>query len=320
GNLPYGLISLMASKYSVSKSTVHKLWRQYHSTGNLREKPHSGGNKLKLSDEDIEYVQALKREKPSMTLKSIQSKLLENANRDVSLNTISKTIRHRLPHGNWSYKVMSRPAGDRFSDRNLQYTHAFIDVIRNRDPVRIKFMDEAGFCLPDAASATRGHAPVGQRCVEIQDIKKSQNLTLNLLIGIEGVLYINFVHGASNTAEFLNFFDEAARAYTDSGTPVLSPGDIVVVDNAAIHRHEAERILGTFFQNIGIELIYLPTYSPDMNPAEFAFNHIRTQLRTPPYSDIAKENLEFAIMKSTDTITSSNADGFYRKVGYLNFV
>lgn len=174
GNLPYGLISLMASKYSVSKSTVHKLWRQYHSTGNLREKPHSGGNKLKLSDEDIEYVQALKHEKPSMTLKSIQSKLLENANRDVSLNTISKTIRHRLPHGNWSYKVMSRPAGDRFSDRNIQYTHAFIDVIRNRDPVRIKFMDEAGFCLPDAASATRGHAPVGQRCVEIQDIKKSQ--------------------------------------------------------------------------------------------------------------------------------------------------
>ena len=214
---------------------------------------------------------------------------------------------------------MSRPAAERFTDRNIDYTQAYIDIMQNKDPTRIKFMDEAGFCLPDSVSATRGHAPVGQRCVEIQERKKTKNLTLNLLIGIEGVMYINFVHGPSNTAEFLNFFDEAARSYTDSGSPVLRPGDTVVIDNAAIHRHDAERILGTFFQNIGIELVYLPTYSPDMNPAELAFSHIRTVLRSPPYSDIAKECLDFAIMKTADTITASNALGFYQKIGYLNF-
>ena len=319
GDLPYGLISMTANKYSVTKSTVHKLWTQYHTTGSLNAKPHSGGKSSKLSEEDTVYIQALKTEKPSMTLKTVKSKLLENANRDVSVSTISRTIRSGLAHGDWSYKVMSRPAAERFTDRNIDYTQAYIDIMQNKDPTRIKFMDEAGFCLPDSVSATRGHAPVGQRCVEIQERKKTKNLTLNLLIGIEGVMYINFVHGPSNTAEFLNFFDEAARSYTDSGSPVLRPGDTVVIDNAAIHRHDAERILGTFFQNIGIELVYLPTYSPDMNPAELAFSHIRTVLRSPPYSDIAKECLDFAIMKTADTITASNALGFYQKIGYLNF-
>ena len=56
-----------------------------------------------------------------------------------------------------------------------------------------------------------------------------------------------------------------------------------------------------------------------MNPAELAFSHIRTVLRSPPYSDIAKECLDFAIMKTADTITASNALGFYQKIGYLNF-
>ena len=214
---------------------------------------------------------------------------------------------------------MSRPAAEIFTDRNIDYTQAYIDIMQNKDPTRTKFMDEAGFCLPDSVSATRGHAPVGHRCVEKQERKKTKNLTLNLLIGIEGVMYINFVHGPSNAVELLNFFDEAARSYTDSGSPVLRPGDTVVIDNAAIHRHDAERILGTFFRNIGIELVYLPTYSPDMKPAELAFSHIRTVLRSLPYSDIAKECLDFAIMKTEDTITASNALGFYQKIGYLNF-
>ena len=75
---------------------------------------------------------------------------------------------------------MSRPAAERFTDRNIDYTQAYIDIIdimQNKDPTRIKFMDEAGFCLPDSVSATRGHAPVGQRCVEIQERKKT-NISL----------------------------------------------------------------------------------------------------------------------------------------------
>ena len=50
--------------------------------------------------------------------------------------------------------------------------------------------------------------------------------------------------------------DEAARSYTDSGSPVLRPDDPVGIDNADIHQHEAERILVTFFRNIGVELVY----------------------------------------------------------------
>ena len=68
---------MTANKYSVTKSSVHKLWTQYHTTGSLNAKPHSGGKSSKLSEEDTVYIQALKTEKPSMTLKTVKSKLLE---------------------------------------------------------------------------------------------------------------------------------------------------------------------------------------------------------------------------------------------------
>ena len=69
-----------------------------------------------------------------MTLKTVKSKLLENANRDVSVSTISRTIRSGLAHSDWIYKVMSRTAAERFTDRNIDYTQAYIDIMQNKDP------------------------------------------------------------------------------------------------------------------------------------------------------------------------------------------
>ena len=43
---------------------------------------------------------------------------------------------------------------------------------------------------------------------------------------------------------------------------------------------DAERVLRQFFNNIGVKFIFLPKYSTDMNPVEFAFNFIRTMLKS----------------------------------------
>ena len=145
---------------------------------------------------------------------------------------------------------------------------------------------------------------------------KTPNLTLNLLIGMEGVLYANIVHGATDTAEFLYFFNEAADGYTDSGVPVLQPGDIVVVDNCPTHHNNGGRVLSLFLDNLGVEYIFTPKYSPEMNPAEFAFNYIKAVLRKPEYTDMVHKNLEYAIFHVLNGITSASAAGFLKIAGY----
>jgi hypothetical protein len=317
GIYPRGLLTDMSRKYKMSVSGVRKLWTGYCSRNTVVPLPHSGGPPRKLDEHDIQYVQALKTEKPSMSLKEVQSKLQTNSGKDVSVMTISTSIRKRLTNGEWTRKVMMRPAAERFTDYNRRYTLAFLNVIQTRDPFRLKFMDEAGFTMPTDANRKRGHSPVGQRCIEVQKYAKSPNLTLNLLVGIRGVLHFNFVQGASNTQEFLQFFDDAGQSMFEDGYPVLQPGDTVIVDNATIHRFQAGRLLGLYFQNIGVELLYLPTYSPDMNAAEYVFNHIRTLMQQELYSTMAIANIRLALSRILGDVTVTDCYGFYKKLGYL---
>ena len=70
---------------------------------------------------------------------------------------------------------------------------------------------------------------------------------------------------------------EAFRVYVEKVlAPSLSDGDIVVIDNLPAHKVEGVR---ASIEARGAILIYLPPYSPDLNPIEMAFAKLKTLLR-----------------------------------------
>ena len=103
------------------------------------------------------------------------------------------------------------------------------------------FFDESGFKNTDT-NRKYGHSEIGTPCVEVNKMKDRANSTLNLLVGIDGVKYFNFVDRPSDMVYFMNFFFEANESVLDDGRLVIPPGTTIVVDNAAIHHNEAERI------------------------------------------------------------------------------
>jgi transposase len=58
--------------------------------------------------------------------------------------------------------------------------------------------------------------------------------------------------------------------------PSLNPGDIVVMDNLAAHKVDGVRAL---IEAVGARLVYLPPYSPDLNPIEMIFAKLKALLR-----------------------------------------
>ena len=58
--------------------------------------------------------------------------------------------------------------------------------------------------------------------------------------------------------------------------PMLSPGDIVVMDNLSSHKNAAVRAA---IRAAGAKLLFLPAYSPDLNPIEQVFSKLKTLLR-----------------------------------------
>ena len=94
--------------------------------------------------------------------------------------------------------------------------------------------------------------------------------------------------------------------------PELCPGRIVVMDNLFSHKTEKAREL---VEGTGCELLYLPPYSPDLNPIEEAFSKIKGILRKAETR--TREALVEALgPPALSSVTEEDARGFFEHCGY----
>lgn len=93
--------------------------------------------------------------------------------------------------------------------------------------------------------------------------------------------------------------------------PKLKPGDVVVMDNLSVHKVARVRAL---IEGAKAELLYLPPYSPDLNPIEKAWSKFKQFLRSAKAR--TKEALDQAVTEALKTITADNAASWFRHCGY----
>jgi transposase len=93
--------------------------------------------------------------------------------------------------------------------------------------------------------------------------------------------------------------------------PKLQPGDVVILDNLSAHKVPG---IEDSITVCGARLIYLPPYSPDLNPIEQAWSKFKQFLRTAKAR--TAEALDQAITEALKTITPDNAAAWFRHCGY----
>ena len=93
--------------------------------------------------------------------------------------------------------------------------------------------------------------------------------------------------------------------------PTLKPGQIVVMDNLSSHKGSRIREL---IEARGCELLYLPPYSPDLNPIEEAFAKLKALLRKAGAR--TREALLEALGRALEAVSASDARGFFEHRGY----
>jgi transposase len=89
--------------------------------------------------------------------------------------------------------------------------------------------------------------------------------------------------------------------------PALKPGDVVVMDNLSAHKAPQVR---EWIEKAGAELLYLPPYSPDLNPIEKAWAKLKQLLRAAQAR--SKEALDLALTEALPRITPDNAKAWFR--------
>ena len=104
----------------------------------------------------------------------------------------------------------------------------------------------------------------------------------------------------------------AFEAYvTQVLVPTLKPGDIVVMDNLAAHKRDE---ITSAIVAAGARLLYLPPYSPDLNPIEMAFAKLKAALRKAAARSI--EALVHAIAVALAAFTTQECLNFFAAAGY----
>ena len=93
--------------------------------------------------------------------------------------------------------------------------------------------------------------------------------------------------------------------------PSLKPGDIVVMDNLSSHKVSG---IVEAIEAVGASVMFLPPYSPDLNPIELMWSKIKAVLRKLKIR--AKELLDDAIARAFDLIAVSDITNWFSHDGY----
>jgi transposase len=102
------------------------------------------------------------------------------------------------------------------------------------------------------------------------------------------------------------------RAYVEQAlAPTLLPGDIVVMDNLGAHKVQGVRAA---IEARGAHLLYLPPYSPDLNPIEQAFAKLKARLRTAARRTV--DALWHAIGRALDAFDPAECARYLAHAGY----
>ena len=135
------------------------------------------------------------------------------------------------------------------------------------DPRRLVFIDETW--AKTNMTRTHGRALRGQRLVDKVPHGHWKTLTFLAALRCDAITAPFVLDGPINGEWFLAYVEQVL-------VPTLSPGDVVVMDNLGSHKGKAVR---RAIRNAGAHLIFLPPYSPDLNPIEQVFAKLKPLLR-----------------------------------------
>lgn len=164
------------------------------------------------------------------------------------------------------------------------------------------FLDETGTNI--AMTPRYGWAPTGSRATGSAPRNHGPNVTLVTTLSLAGLGPPMVIDGPMTTLAFEAYVAQVL-------VPTLRPGQILVLDNLSAHTSQRTR---TLIEAAGCTLRFLPPYSPDFSPIEWAFSKLKTWLRQAAAR--TSEALDAAIAAGLQRITRADARGWFMGCGY----
>jgi transposase len=143
-----------------------------------------------------------------------------------------------------------------------------------------------------------------ERAFSIKPANRGGNISIVGSMRLSGLVALYPYDGSIDGYRFLDYLENQLLKS-------LKPGDVLVMDNLRVHHIEAVREM---LERAGIKLLFLPPYSPELNPIEEAWSKIKSIFRgleaktIPSFIDVLKETY--------NAVTVENIMGWFQHAGY----
>jgi transposase len=171
------------------------------------------------------------------------------------------------------------------------------------DARRLVFVDESGFHT--SMTRPRARAPRGKRAYGKVPRNRGKNRTLIASISLQGGMGEAVCVEGATDAEVFEAYVEQFLA------PTLEAGKVVVLDGLGAHRTARVREL---IEECGAELVFLPSYSPDLNPIEEAFSKVKNIVKKAAAR--THEALDEAMGEALGAVSLEDVAGWFSHCGY----
>ncbi len=171
------------------------------------------------------------------------------------------------------------------------------------EPGKLVFIDETW--TKTNMTRLEGRAPRGERLVDAVPFGKWRTSTFIAGLRNDGLVAPAVFEGAINGEMFLAYVEQTLA-------PALRPGDLVVMDNLSSHKVAG---VEAAIKAAGAAVLYLPAYSPDLNPIEMAFSKLKALLRAKALRTVE------ALWKALDSLlgcfSATECANYLRHAGYF---
>lgn len=177
------------------------------------------------------------------------------------------SIQRALAKAGWSRKVSRQVAKERNADLRDFYLHRLSEY----RSYHLVYVDESG-CDRRIGFRRTAWSPIGVTPVQISRFRREQRYQILPSYSQDGVILARVFQGSTDAAAFEDFVEQLLQHCNR----YPGPKSVLVMDNASFHRTAR---LQRLCSEAGVKLVYLPPYSPDLNPIEEMFAELKAFIK-----------------------------------------
>jgi len=177
----------------------------------------------------------------------------------------------------------------------------YFDTIEDVHPQDLIFIDETG--TNQAMTPMYAKAPKGKRVHEARPVQRGKLYTVIGAIVLGGMLTAMTVEGGTVTETFHAFVEHLL-------CPHLRPGHVVVLDRLPAHRNLQIREM---IEDKDARVVFLPPYSPELNPIEPAWSKIKTFIKKKKPRSMM--DIDIAVAGALPTVSHTDSIGWFEHCG-----